>query len=63
MKKVKFKCPVYHQGVNFAKGEIYELNDDQVAAIDRADYDEVTEKQVQEHKAATKGAPKNAENK
>ncbi len=65
--KVKFNCPMFHQGVNYEKGKVYEVTENELKAIDANDYEQVGEDEeatrVARAKSMTKGAPKAAENK
>lgn len=57
---------MFHQGQNFEKGQVYDLDEAQLKAIDPNDYEEVGDggdSKVRKPKSMTKGVPKDAENK
>ena len=56
---------MFHQGVTYNRGEVYEVTEATMKAIDKADYEVVgdNEEVIAKPKKTTKGAPEKAENK
>ena len=63
--KVRFNVPMFHQGTNYEKGKVYDLEEAQLAALDPNDYTAMDDDEPAEAPKAkkSKGAPKDAENK
>lgn len=63
--KVRFNVPMFHAGVNYEKGKVYDLEETQLEALDPNDYTAMDDDEPAEvaKPKKTKGAPKGAENK
>ena len=60
--KIKFLVPSFHMGKSYDKGGIYEVQLEEIKALDKKDY-ELAREDEEVTKPKAKGAPKQAENK